>query len=244
MERRHFMGIGSLFGAAIGAEFLQDTSLPAATGQVPDDRSNPSSDFWVNRVRESSAPLKFRGQAGHAETQGEKATQYQAPPPPQPPPPPQLINSSRNPVFAFWDRSHNKFVDATGEELTPTVADGDVDVTIKVARFRPSQDDATKFNNIKSGTLRIDVSQDAETTSTGQLAWSAIAGLLPGGNGKLPDLSQLHFDPGTAWGGRNKVTLTGGSGTWAWNFFLQKKDTIWEKILQRLMTHSLEVPCR
>jgi len=224
MERRDFIRLGTILSAAAGAELFQPEGL-SALPQRKASQPNPSLDFWQNRIRKPQSPLKLRPSMPPPNIEGTAL-------PPPPPTQSELVNPSRNPVFAFLDQTQKKFVDAT--EITPGLADGDVDVTVKVARFRPSQDDETHFNNVKSGSLRIDVTQQEATPGAGQLAWSAIAGILPGGNGKLPDLSQLQFDPGTDWGQRKQIALPGGSGQWTWNFFLQKKDSIWEKILGQI----------
>jgi hypothetical protein len=217
MDRRDFIHLGTLLGAGLLPESLVTGASAFAQVQAQ-NRASASASFWQNGIQQVSRPVKLSSARNQAF--GEPA------------PGGGLANPGRNPVFAFWDPTTRIFSDAT--DITPEIDDGDVTIDINVARFRPSTDDTANFNRVKSGSLRIDVSQQQPTAASpgvGQLAWSALAGLLPGGNGRLPSLNQLQFDTGVPWGNPNNIILTGGSGTWAWNFFLQKKESIWETIL-------------
>lgn len=217
MNRRDFVRLGALLGTGVLPESLAAVASAFPQGEAQ-NQANPSVSFWQNEIRKTSRPIKL---STARDTHFGGGT-----------PGGGLVNPGRNPVFAYWDPTSQKFFDATS--LTPEINDGDVNININVARFRPSTDDTSTFNRIKSGSLRIDVSQQAPATAApgvGQLAWSAIAGLLPGGSGQLPNLSQLQFDTGVPWGNPNNIALTGGSGTWSWNFFLQKKASIWETVL-------------
>src|SRR5438094_8821496 len=94
--------------------------------------------------------------------------------------------------------------------------DGGVKISLRVTRFRPSNANITMFQNLKSGALRVDVTQTEPLADLKEvLAWSAAAALLPtDAAGKLPDLKNLQFDPGKAWGQIQQVPLTNGLGFW------------------------------
>lgn len=218
MNRRDFVQLGALVSAGLLPE-----SLAGIASAFPHEDAglNVNTTFWLTEIRKTKRPMTIASARNNEFGGGGPGSG--------------LANPSRNPVFAFWDPTTKAFSDATS--ITPDISDGDVDIDINVARFRPSTADTASFNSIQSGSLRIDVSQQPPsqgTSNISQLAWSAIAGLLPGGGNKLPSLSQLQFNTGQVWGTPNDITLTGGSGTWAWNFFLQKKASIWEKVLTQI----------
>lgn len=134
-------------------------------------------------------------------------------------------------AFVFYDRERGFQVATTvGDEGLPEK--GDVEVLLRVQRFRPSKADTERFNDLKTGTLRIDLQQvQALSGLIEKLAWTAIAGVLPGPDGKLPPLQTMQFDSGPTWERLQRVALPGGAGFWTWNFFLQKKESVWGRII-------------
>ncbi len=110
---------------------------------------------------------------------------------------------------------------------------GDVRVGVQVEAFKPSGDDKLEFTNVKTGTLRIDLEQGKpQSTLMDALVWSAVAALAPDKEGKLPPLSEMKFDPGSMWGKARSIPVPDGGGYWTWNFFVQKKDSLFGRIAQ------------
>jgi hypothetical protein len=125
--------------------------------------------------------------------------------------------------------------------LQPTDVDnfpdtGDMDVSVHVARFRPSSSDANALANLQTGTLRIDVKQVTPMLGLPEaLAWTAMATLASRQKGQaIPSLDTVKFDPGTIWGQFQSVPLTGGLGFWSWNFFMKKREAFWGQLLDEL----------
>lgn len=142
-----------------------------------------------------------------------------------------IANSSSQAAFVFYD-DKSGFQPVTRMGKDGLVDKGDTTVTIDVQRVRPSIADRTKFDNLKGGSLRIDLVQNQPLPDLAErLAWTTIAGLYPDAKGKLPSVQELKFDPSTAWGQSKAVKLPGGDGLWRWNFFLQKKSSRWSAFL-------------
>jgi len=138
------------------------------------------------------------------------------------------------PAFVYYDESS-----ATGVFQAPGAIDdtklpekGSQDVQVRVQRVRPSTTSKVLFETSQNGSLRIDLKQTANMPGLAEtLAWSAIAALVPDSEGKLPNIKDLTFDPGTSWGKLQKIPLTNGLGFWSWNFFLNKQNSIWGRFV-------------
>jgi hypothetical protein len=120
---------------------------------------------------------------------------------------------------------------------------GDIDVIVNVDHVRPSVADQGRFLNLEGASLRIDVQQGHPLPSLSErLAWTAIAGFLPE-NKKLPELKEMQFNPGTAWGKLQSIPLPEGGGRWTWNFFLQRRKGRWMQLLDMIRrTKGLLMP--
>jgi hypothetical protein len=110
---------------------------------------------------------------------------------------------------------------------------GDVKLTVNVDQFKPSTKDLNLVQNMKAGTLRIDLQQTQplphlETA----LAWLAIQALFPQDSaaGKV----KAFPDEGKIWGQKQSLPLPGGEGLWTWNFFIQEKESTWFRVLSFL----------
>jgi len=148
-------------------------------------------------------------------------------------PPPQPADS----VFLFL--SSKGLVPAgtlTPRDVDGFPADGNMDVSVHVERFRPSPADASTLSNLQTGTLRIDVKQVTPLLGLPEaLAWTAMATLASKKKDqKIPSLDNVKFDPGTVWGQFQKIPLTGGLGFWSWNFFMKKREAFWAQLLDQL----------
>src|SRR5262245_22636190 len=140
--------------------------------------------------------------------------------------------SSDVPEFVYFDAREGFKPAATINEST-LPAKGAVKISFQVQGFRPSKANIDKFNDQRSGSLRVDVKQTAPLPGLAEaLAWTAVAALLPNAEGKLPSLQNLGFKPGESWGKLQTIPLTNGLGFWSWNFFLKKKESIWGKLMK------------
>ena len=143
------------------------------------------------------------------------------------------FSGSGKPEFVYYNGSTFQELTAQEEEAKKVLPDkGDVKIQARVARFRPSTTDIQRFKDLKSGTLRVDISQgEAQVGIAERLAWTAIGALLPDQKGNIPKLEDLNFDPNSAWGGLKDTPLPAGLGHWNWNFFVQKKDSPWARVI-------------
>lgn len=134
--------------------------------------------------------------------------------------------SDRAPEFLMFDAGKG-FIPATDLDSSILPDKGDGNVSVEVTGIRPSGDDQKMFEKSGHGSLRIDVQQTKASPGLPEtLAFSALAALKPSPQGTLPALNQMKMNVGAAWGKWQKVPLPGGAGTWTWNFFLQKKDSL------------------
>ncbi len=216
MHRRDFLSSGSVL--CTGMPLL--ASLEASNGSVnllenlwqqippPVQPEGSSFAFWTKEVRDPK-----KGEIGAASL------------------------NSRGAMFFYYDDHSKKFVGGTDIDPDSLPEKGDTNIELRVLRFRPSQGDRSSFEHTKGGSLRIDVQQQEPLAGLlEKLAWTSISGLVPGEKGKLPDLSSLKFDPGSSWGQLQQIPLPGGEGRWTWNFFLQREQSVWGKILK--VVHS------
>jgi hypothetical protein len=152
------------------------------------------------------------------------------------------LGSAPRASFVYYDEREG-FV--TGSDIGDSGLpdSGDIDILVNVDHVRPSAADQERFLNLEGGSLRIDLQQGAPLPSLSErLAWTAIAGFIPE-NKRLPDLREMSFNPGVAWGKLQSVPLPGGAGRWTWNFFLQKRKGRWMQLLDMIRrTKGLLVP--
>jgi len=113
---------------------------------------------------------------------------------------------------------------------------GDVTVSLNVGGIRLSKEDREKFVRLQSAQLRIDVLQSKPLLDVlDPMAWTALSALLPDKSGNMPPLRDLSFDPATVWSTSTKaqkIVLPGGSGLWAVNVSMVKKDSDFLKFVK------------
>ena len=111
---------------------------------------------------------------------------------------------------------------------------GDVQASLAVNGFRMAQEDRSQFAQLQSAQLRIDVVQTKSLMQNllDPMAWTSLASLFPGGDGKLPPMQNLSFDPGAASQRMKQVILPGGSGQWAVNLSMAHKESALVGILK------------
>lgn len=149
---------------------------------------------------------------------------------------------SYQPAFAFYS-GPGVFLAPQEIKTDDLPEKGQVGVSIRVERYRPSEASKALFANVQSGSLRVDVKQTAPLPSLQEaLAWTAVAGLVPKQKNPFTDLGNLKFDTGTAWGQLQQVPLSNGLGFWAWNFFLKRKESVWGKIMDIFRTLDKAAP--
>ena len=190
--------------AALASAGLSSSVLAQQPGQDQFDQA--TFDFWTTQVRKPSEDFLDKGIV----TKG----------------------ASDTPEFVYYDPK-GTFLPASSTPLTALPNKGGVKVSFRVLGFRPSNTNIDQFNNLQSGSLRVDLKQTEPLPSLAEvLAWSAVAALVPKADGKLPDLKDLEFKPGESWGHLQEIPLTNGLGFWSWNFFLKKKESVWGKLMK------------
>jgi hypothetical protein len=135
------------------------------------------------------------------------------------------------PAFVYYDKDGFQLASSIDEK---TLLDkGGTKVSFRVQGFRPSNTSTQSFNNLQSGSLRVDLKQTVPLPNLAEvLAWTAVAAFLPTTADKLPALKDLQFNPGESWGHLQEIPLTNGLGFWSWNFFLKKKESVWGKLMK------------
>jgi hypothetical protein len=108
-------------------------------------------------------------------------------------------------------------------------------IKLRVMAFKPSDEDARKFDASQSGTLRVDLLQSGMLNDggVGSSASTSVAGLATSGS-KLQPASVS----GVSIGGEESFILPQGGGYLNWTYFLQKKDALWHKVLSALFLAS------
>jgi hypothetical protein len=115
------------------------------------------------------------------------------------------------------------------------IDDGDVNVSLNVAAFKPANEDRATFERLQSAQLRLDFVQDVKIVDlVDTMAWTAVAVLRPDKQKKLPPIQDLSFDPSTAWKKMQNIVLPRGQGRWAVNLYAQKGDSFLSQLLQVL----------
>jgi hypothetical protein len=110
---------------------------------------------------------------------------------------------------------------------------GDVAISINIGGCRFSKKDRETFANVQSAQLKVDVMQSRPILDIlDTLAWTAIAAMVPAPGGKLPALEDLGFSPAAT----KNMVLPGGSGHWAVNVSMVRKESAFLSILKTLTT--------
>ncbi len=216
-SRRSFL---SMLAASSAAPLVSAPLLAAmahAAAQNPSDTSaetdvdQETRRFWMQDIRNPTARGTTRGSASTG------------------------VDEGAHPEFTIYKpdsgfRPPNKVQDA---ELLDK---GNVSVTLRVLAFKASKADEQHFKNIQTGSLRIDFQQTAaQKAGTDPLVWSAFGAVQPSSTGALPALQSTSFNPGTVWGSQQSVPLPGGAGLWGWNFFIQKKESLWCSLISTIL---------
>jgi hypothetical protein len=208
MERRQFIEFAALLGAA---GLGAEIAIADQAGASVDSKTL---DFWIKQVRK---PVLAMGSG--IESKG-------GPPSPE------------EPAFVYFDPEKKTFSMATDLDDTDLPTTGDLNVGVRVTRFRPSVSDASTFQDA-GGNLRIDVGQTSPLPGlTEALAWTTVAAFMPNSAGKLPSLDKLQFDPGKAWNNQQTIPMPQGLGFWSWNFFVKKREQLWGKFVNLFIKSS------
>jgi hypothetical protein len=142
-----------------------------------------------------------------------------------------VADNPAQPEFVYFDRDDG-FTPAAAMDEGDFPDRGDCQVLLRVEAFRPSEADRNTFDNLETGTLRIDMTQrDPLPGLLEALAWSAMAVFHPDENGNLPETVEMQFDPGTTWGRLEQIPLPNGAGFWCWNFFFKERQGFWGRFV-------------
>lgn len=206
-------------GLEIAEEFFNQGRSQAGAALEPDQATI---DFWANYMN-PNAPVTRGGSM-----RGQKFSVS----------PLAGTPLEREPAFLHYDDNGFRTPDQISpSELSP--ANGDVSVSFSVAGFKPANEDRATFEKLQSGSLRLDLVQDKPSLVGGaldQATWMALAGMFPTKDSKLPPLTNLTFDPNTAFDKPQTMTLPGGTGKWGINLGVQRKDSKFCQILSQLTT--------
>jgi hypothetical protein len=139
--------------------------------------------------------------------------------------------------FFHYDAANNNIRFATTIEPKELLDyHGDIQASLAVNGFRMAQEDRTKFQQLQSAQLRIDVVQTRSLMQTllDPMAWTSLATMFPDSSGNLPPMQNLSFDPGAASQKMKQVVLPGGSGQWAVNLSMAHKESSFVGILKTI----------
>ncbi len=135
----------------------------------------------------------------------------------------------------FFHNGPNGLQPAVNISPSDLVSDGDVNVSLNVAAFKPSDADRVTFESLQSAQLRLDFVQNVPVVDlVDTMAWTAVALLQPDKQKKMPAIQDLTFDPATAWKKMQNIVLPKGQGSWALNLYAQKADGFMSTLLQVL----------
>lgn len=205
-DRREFLGLVGT--ASAGSPFCKivSTTLQQTTAESGTDEAMQR--FWASEVRYRPKP---------ATTRGSDAT-----PPPTPSGPP--VN------YLYFD-GDNGFRLATKLDEKGLADKGDIGLRLGIQAFRPSQQDLKNLKQAKLATLRVDLHQAHPLNGLSEpLSWSAIASVPP----KPQGYRDFNFDSKSTWRANDVVPLPQGSGYWTWNFFMEKNEGFWGRVMKQL----------
>jgi hypothetical protein len=142
--------------------------------------------------------------------------------------------------FFHYDTKNNTMRFATSIEPKELLDyHGDVQASLSVNGFRMAAEDRAQFAQLQSAQLRIDVVQTKSLMQNllDPMAWTSLASLFPGDDGKLPPMQNLSFDPGAASQRMKQVVLPGGSGQWAVNLSMAHKESALVSVLKTVSSN-------
>jgi len=144
-----------------------------------------------------------------------------------------MISSDREPFF-FHAHENERVVQPASEiQKSALIPDGDVTVSLNLARFKPAREDAAKVVSSQNAQIRIDVLQTNSIIELlDQIAWTAILYAQPKKEAKLPPVQSLAFDSTAAWQKMQNILLPKGEGRWALNFYVEKADNLLVRALK------------
>jgi hypothetical protein len=217
-SRRDFLADASVFGmlAAMfpGLAAAQNAAVAhpsSSSAEAADDLPHDSYDFW-NGFFDSVNP--------YAPDYGNKAATRG--------PSDQLPDPNAQTQYLHFDSNNKRLryaTDITKDDLLDH--DGDVQVSIAIAQYRPGQGDA----NLKASQLRLDTTQiHPYMNIVAPLAWSAIAAIAPNAAGKV-SLDDLGFQSPQATQGTSKILFTKGTGKLAVNISKAAAQSMFMKAL-------------
>lgn len=217
-SRRDFLADASVFGmlAAFlpGMAAAQNAAVAhssSTNSEAAEDLPHDSYDFW-NGFFDSVNPT--------APNYGTKAATRG--------PADQLPDPNAQTQYLHFDDTNKRLRYATDIEKEELLDhDGDVQVSIAIAQYRPGQGE----ENLKASQLRLDTTQiHPYMNIVAPLAWSAIAAIAPN-QAKSVSLSDLGFQSPQATAGTSKILFTKGTGKLAVNISKAAQQSFFMKAL-------------
>jgi len=211
VSRRIFLADASALGMITALLPQLAAAQTSSLAQSDDDAIHDSYNFW-NGFFDSVNP--------YSPDYGTKAASRG--------PTDQLPDPEAQTQYLHFDSENKRLRYATDikkEELLDH--DGDVQVSIAIAQYRPGSNDA----NLKASQLRLDTTQiHPYRNIVAPLAWSAIAAIAPNQAGKV-SLADLGFQSPQATEGTSRILFTEGAGKLAVNISKAQAQSMFLKVL-------------
>jgi len=221
ISRRTFLNELAATGALAGILAKPDTAAALSAALDDNTAQGPGTGnaaaFWGSFL---AAPTHERGLLGHKQpgTDADRQVNY----------------------LHFGDQGL-RYADQIPTEELPDYP-GDVAVSMQVGGIRLSSEDRSKFEQLQSAQLRIDMLQGKQMFNMiDPLAWMALAAIFPSEGGKLPPLQNLSFDPSTAAQNMQKIVLPGGMGHMAVNVSMVHKESEFWTVIKTLVNDASRV---
>jgi hypothetical protein len=150
-----------------------------------------------------------------------------------------IIGADREPFFFHAHEAEHVVQPAAEIQMSKLLPEGDVTVSLNLARFKPAKDDALKITAAQNAQLRLDVLQNSSIIELlDQMAWTVILLAQPKRQDKLPPIQSLAFDSNASWQKMQNIILPKGQGSWALNFYVEKADNAFVRALKTAIKES------
>jgi hypothetical protein len=223
MPRRRDVLAGLLATGALPALAPFLDAAPGVAEQAGAGAAAPSSDpksvqFWDSFLQKTTTPLA---------TVPEGLTRGT------------MVNADREPFFFHTLEKEPIVQPASAIKTSALIPEGDVTVSLNLARFKPAKEDGAKISAAQNAQLRLDVLQNNSIIDLlDQMAWTVILLAQPKKQAKLPPIQSLAFDTNASWQKMQNIILPKGQGRWALNFYVEKEDNLLMKALKTAIKES------
>ena len=155
--------------------------------------------------------------------------------------------NSLQPVFMHYGREG--FRNAAKLDGSKLISDGDVVVSVNTSAVKLSPKGQETFRRLQNAQLRLDVIQKTPILPILEaMAYTVVAGMRAARAGaskqsgessasgkSVSPVQSITVESDAAWQRMQNIPLPGGEGRWALNLEGQKKDSLFDQVLQRLL---------